>query len=91
MHEKDGSWTRPCDGKNLLDIDAAIVTDHMMMEAADQGLGSCWICNFNPEVLKEELGIEEDLVPVNILLIGYEKGEAGKKSRKSISEIALFM
>lgn len=89
--KKDGSWTRPCDGKSLLDIDAAIVTDHMMLEAADLGLGSCWVCNFNPDVLRAELGIDDDLVPVNILLVGYEKGEAGKKSRKSISELASFM
>ncbi len=88
--KKDGSWTRPLDGKNLLDIDASIVTDHMMLEAVDLGLGSCWVCNFNPDVLREELGIEDDLVPVNILLVGYRKGEPGKKIRKSISELVSF-
>ncbi len=88
--KRDGSWTRPCDGRNLLDIDAAIVTDHMMLEASSLGLGTCWICNFNPEVLINELEIPSDLIPVNILLVGYEKGEGGKKSRKSISELALY-
>ncbi len=88
--KRDGSWTRPCDGRNLIDIDAAIVTDHMMLEASSLGLGTCWICNFNPEVLINELEIPSDLIPVNILLVGYEKGEGGKKNRKSISELALY-
>ncbi len=88
--KRDGLWTRPCDGRNLIDIDAAIVTDHMMLEASSLGLGTCWICNFNPEVLINELEIPSDLIPVNILLVGYEKGEGGKKSRKSISELALY-
>lgn len=37
------AWTRPHDGKKTTDIDASILTDHMMLEAADLGLGSVWI------------------------------------------------
>jgi nitroreductase len=69
--EKGGSWTRPYDGKNLMDIDAAIVTDHMMLEAASLGLGSCWICNFKPDELRKAFSIPGNLEPVNILLVGY--------------------
>ena len=69
--EKGGSWTRPYDGKNIMDIDAAIVTDHMMMEATSLGLGSCWICNFKPDELRKAFCIPENLEPVNILLVGY--------------------
>ena len=36
-------WTRPFDGKKLTDIDASIITDHMMMEATYLGLGSVWV------------------------------------------------
>ena len=34
------SWVRPADGKSSGEIDAAIVTAHMMLQAADLGLGS---------------------------------------------------
>ena len=69
--DKNATWTRPFDGKKLTDIDASIITDHMMMEAADLGLGSVWICYFKPDVLKEEFAIPEGWEPVNILAIGY--------------------
>lgn len=69
--DRNITWTRPFDGKKLTDIDASIITDHMMMEAADLGLGSVWICYFKPDVLKKEFAIPEGLEPVNILAIGY--------------------
>lgn len=69
------AWTRPFDGKKTTDIDAAILTDHMMLEATELGLGTCWICYFKPEVVKEEFGLPEHLEPVNILAVGYADEE----------------
>ena len=48
------AWKRPADGKSTVDIDASIATDHMMMEATSLGLGSVWICWFDPEVVAHE-------------------------------------
>ncbi len=88
--KKAGSWVRPYDGKDIIDIDASIITDHMMMEAADLGLGSCWVCNFKSDILSRGLSIPEEYVPVNILLIGYGKDEKYTKSRKTLSEIVEY-
>ena len=41
--EHTKAWTRPFDRKQTVDIDASILTDHMMMEATELGLGSVWI------------------------------------------------
>lgn len=68
-HEE--TWKRPFDGKKLTDIDASIVTDHMMMEATDLGLGSVWVCYFKPDVIRKEFNLPDYLEPVNILGIGY--------------------
>lgn len=65
------TWTRPFDGKKLTDIDASIITDHMMMEATDLGLGSVWVCYFKPDVLRTEFELPANLEPVNILVLGY--------------------
>lgn len=65
------TWMRPFDGKKLTDIDASIVTDHMMMEATDLGLGSVWVCYFKPDVLKAEFKLPSNLEPINILVLGY--------------------
>lgn len=69
--DKEKAWTRPFDQKQSLDIDASILTDHMMHEATELGLGSLWVCYFKPDVLREEFHIPENLEPINILAIGY--------------------
>jgi len=69
--DHDKAWKRPFDGKNIVDIDASIVTDHMMLQATELGLGSVWICYFKPDVIKEEFNLPDNLEPINILAIGY--------------------
>lgn len=68
------AWTRKYDGKNISDIDASIVTDHMMLAAASLGLDTLWICMFKPEAVREEFALPANVEPVNILLIGYGDG-----------------
>lgn len=65
------AWKRPFDGKLTTDIDASILTDHMMLAAAEQGLGSVWICYFKPDIIKTEFHLPDSWEPVNILAIGY--------------------
>jgi len=36
------AWVRPFDKKQTADIDASILTDHMMLQATELGLGSRW-------------------------------------------------
>lgn len=78
---KDEAWVRPFDGFNLSDIDATIVTVHMMMQATDFGLGTVWVCYFDPKIIKEEYNLPENLEPVNILIIGYAEGEPAAMDR----------
>ncbi|HEX2998927.1 MAG TPA: nitroreductase family protein [Armatimonadota bacterium] len=72
--DRDRVWRRNLDGKTTLDIDASIVTDHMMLQAADLDLGSVWICYFKPDVIKAEFQLPDNLEPINILAIGYASG-----------------
>ncbi|MBV7276592.1 nitroreductase family protein [Clostridiaceae bacterium UIB06] len=75
------AWKRPFDGKVITDIDASIVTDHMMLEATDLGLGTVWICYFDPNVIKKEFNLPENVEPVNILAVGYVKDESVSSDR----------
>ncbi|WP_411680310.1 nitroreductase family protein [Clostridium thailandense] len=75
------AWKRPFDGKVITDIDASIVTDHMMLEATDLGLGTVWICYFDPNVIKKEFNLPENVEPVNILAVGYAKDESVSSDR----------
>ena len=64
------AWVRPFDKKQSGDIDASILTDHMMLEATELGLGSVWVCFFKPDVIKKEFDLPDNLEPINILAIG---------------------
>lgn len=44
----EDAWVRPYDQMNSSEIDTSIVCDQMMMEATEQGLGTCWVCHFKP-------------------------------------------
>ena len=83
------AWTRPFDQKKTTDIDAAILTDHMMMEAAELGLGSVWICYFKPDVIRQEFQLPDTLEPVNILAIGYANGSPADPKRHVTQRIPL--
>lgn len=77
------AWTRPFDGKKHGDVDASIVTDHMMLRATELGLGSVWICRFKPDVVREAFALPENLEPVNILAVGYADGQPADPQRHS--------
>ena len=42
----DEEWVRS-DGKHHGDIDIAIAVEHLCLAATEQGLATCWVCNFD--------------------------------------------
>ena len=52
-------------------IDTSIVVDHMMMQATELGLGTCWVCMFDPEIARKEFNMPEGILPVSMLTVGY--------------------
>lgn len=83
------AWVRPFDQKNTCDIDASILTDHMMLAATELGLGTTWICYFKPDVLAREFHLPDTLEPVNILAIGYTDGEPADPNRHGTARIPM--
>ena len=81
------AWVRPFDQKQTGDIDASILTDHMMLQATELGLGSVWVCYFKPDVLSQEFNLPANLEPVNILVIGYAVEESADPERHSQTRI----
>ena len=83
------AWTRKYDGKNISDIDASIVTDHMMLAAASLGLDTLWICMFKPEAVREEFTLPANVEPVNILLIGWRRPGGRSQPPRHAAQTAL--
>ena len=67
----DECWRRSFDGKSSEDVDAAIVATHMMLEAADLGVGSCWVMFFDPAAARTAYAIPPEVTPVALLVMGY--------------------
>ena len=65
------SWVRSFDGKNSADIDASIVATHLMLQAAELGVGSTWVMYFIPEAVRTEFELPEGVEPVALLPMGY--------------------
>ena len=82
----DEEWVRS-DGKHHGDIDVAIAVEHLCLAAAEQGLGTCWVCNFDALLCKQLFSYAEGEEPVVLIPIGYPADEAKPKIRKEMNEI----
>ncbi len=83
------AWVRGADGRSHSDVDAAITAEHLALAATEQGLGSCWICAFDPERCREALSLEEGIRPVAIFPVGYPAVEPQAKQRKVLQELVV--
>ncbi len=82
-------WARR-DGKNYTDVDVAIVMDHLILAAADVGLGTCWIAAFDPDAAREVLGLPDGVEPIVFTPLGYPADQPGPKKRKPLSELVRY-
>lgn len=80
------AWKRR-DGKNYAEVDTAIAMDHLILAAANEGLGTCWIGAFDPQAAREILGLPEDTEPVALTPLGYPADSPRPKRRKSLKEL----
>lgn len=61
---------------NFGETDCTIVCSHMLFEAQDLGLGSCWVGWFAGPQLSETMGIPDDIQICHILPVGYPAEDA---------------
>ena len=74
-------------GKHHGDIDIAIAVEHLCLAATEQGLATCWVCNFDAEKCKQLFAIAENEEPAVLIPIGYASDEPKEKKRKEIEKI----
>lgn len=82
----DEEWVRS-DGKHHGDIDIAIAVEHLCLAAAEQGVGTCWVCNFDAKLCKSLFALSDNEEAAVLIPLGYPADELREKNRKSISEI----
>jgi nitroreductase len=85
------AWKRKADNKDHTDIDAAILIDHITLQAADLGLGSCWVCNFDTRAVSNLLELNSNEEPIALLPLGYPNDDnIPSKKRKEINDIVIW-
>jgi nitroreductase len=84
------AWTRREDGKNYVDVDVAIVMDHLILAAADLGLGTCWIGAFDPDAARDVLGLPDDVEPIAFTPLGYPDDQPKPKKRRDLDDLVRY-
>ncbi|MGB7594072.1 MAG: nitroreductase family protein [Erysipelotrichaceae bacterium] len=84
----------PFTGEKIGEIDASIVTTHMMLEATELGLGTVWVGYFNPALIRTHFHLPENYIPVCLLPIGYPDDDAYPspmhESRKPLEKTVFY-
>lgn len=66
--------------------DTALAGENIMLQAADLGLGSCFIGAFNEDGVRAALSIPMDKRPVGLIPIGHSTDNTPKRDRAPIAE-----
>lgn len=82
-------WVRR-DGKNYSEVDVTIAMDHLILEATNLGLGTCWIAAFNADAARRVLNLPEGVEPVLFTTLGYPAEEPRPKTRKELSQVVRY-
>ncbi|MDD2972575.1 MAG: nitroreductase family protein [Lachnospiraceae bacterium] len=95
-YDKSKDWKNPNEkGVHSGEQDTSIVATHMMLEAWELGIGSCWVNFFSPSQVAEAFEFPENITPVLMLPIGYAAEEAKPaawhEQSKGISEIVEYL
>jgi nitroreductase len=76
-------------------MDASIVATHMMLEATNIGVDNIWIKMFDEKELAKEFNLDENIVPICILNLGYKTDDCHAShlhsTRKSLDEIVEYI
>jgi nitroreductase len=79
----DEAWVRK-DGRSHMDVDAAIVMDHLILAATDEGLGTCWIANFDMDAAREVFELRPVEVPLLLTTLGQAADRPAPRERRPL-------
>jgi nitroreductase len=71
-------------------VDLAIAFEHMVLEALDLGLGTCWIGAFQEDRVKDILRVPKDKKVVALLTVGVPSEAPPPRPRKPLGEIVCY-
>ena len=79
----------PC-GQHAYTVDLSIAVSFMILEAAELGLGTCWLGAFDEGKIKEILSIPEDIRVPAMFTLGYADEKPAPRPRKDIDDLVCY-
>ena len=76
----------PC-GQPVETIDVSIAFSFIILKAYEEGLGTCWLGNFDKDKVKALLGIPGDVHVVAVTPLGYPAESPVARTRAELGEI----
>lgn len=68
-------------------IDISIAFSYALLQAAELGLGTCWMANYTEPELRSALGLPEDVSIVAISPLGYPAEMPAPRPRKALEDV----
>jgi nitroreductase len=87
---EDIAWGRMGGYMSSFAVDLAIAMEHMILAAANEGLGTCWIGAFVEKDVKKILGIPDNVRVVALTPVGYPAEEPRDRGRKLLKDIVSY-
>lgn len=75
-YDRSVCWNNPHTGEDSGKIDVSIILTHMMLEAAELGVGTVCVADFDPEGIRDRFHLPEDIIPVLLMPAGYPAEDA---------------
>lgn len=71
-------------------VDVAIAVEHLILQAQEEGLGTCWIGAFEEEKVKKILNVPEDVKVLALTPLGYPNEQPRFRGRKELEKIISY-
>jgi len=68
-------------------LDVGIAMEHLILAAADKGLGTCWIGAFDEDVAKKVLEVPENIRVVALTPLGYPDESPAPRARRPLEAV----
>lgn len=84
-----GEYMMTC-GQPAGTVDGSIALSFMILQAAELGLGTCWLGKYDEAKVKDILNIPPNVRVVGITPLGYPADEPAARPRKPVDEVVSY-
>jgi nitroreductase len=77
-------------GHRVDTVNLSIGMSFVMLEAYEQGLGTCWLARYDEDKVRAVLGIPDTVGVVVVMPLGYPAENPSARSRKAFDEVVRY-